>query len=238
MPMNRILILDNSIDHNVYRPLEDWVPLLLFSSESFRASEGQLPPSLDPYSHIILTGSEASVLDDADWITAEEELIRLAVRMGKVILGSCFGHQMIARSLFGMDTVRRRDRVEVGWPDIRVVKSDPLVGQSGQVTHCFVFHFDEVYNLPEDETTVLAQSSECRSQAFKLNRKPVWGIQPHPEIGIVGGLRLLEALGEGYCYQRQDFLHAKQDPPRDSGWIIPLMRAFQRVSPLDPETAK
>ena len=56
--MDRILILDNAIDHTVYDPLEHWKPLLLLPFDSFRASAGELPSSLDAYSHIILTGSE------------------------------------------------------------------------------------------------------------------------------------------------------------------------------------
>jgi len=229
--MNRVLIVDNSIDHEIYEPVEHWTPLLLFPSDSFHASYGEFPSSLDPYSHIILTGSEASVLEKADWISAEEELIRTAVGMGKVILGSCFGHQMIARSLFGMNAVRRLEKPEFGWPDITVVQSDPFLGQKKEVIHSFVLHYDEVSNLPNHEATVLARSSECPIQAFKLRQKPVWGVQPHPEIGIVEGLRLLEKTGGNRSSGRRGFLEMNQAPVRDSGWIIPLMRAFQETSP-------
>lgn len=236
--MNRILILDNSIDHSVYQPLEHWKPLLLFPFDSFHVSAGELPSSLDPYSHIIVTGSEASVLDKADWIVAEEELVRTGVRKGRVILGSCFGHQMIARSLFGINSVKRMEKAEIGWSGIEVVKSDSLVGQSDQIIHSFVLHFDEVCNLPKHEATVLARSSRSGIQAFKLRRRPVWGIQPHPEIGIVEGLRLLaKLLGRELC-QRQYLLQTRQSGPKDSGWIVPLMRAFQKTRPSVSDSAR
>ncbi|MBW2059031.1 MAG: type 1 glutamine amidotransferase [Deltaproteobacteria bacterium] len=238
--MNRILILDNSIDHGVYQPLEHWKPLLLFPFDSFRVSAGEMPGSLDPYSHVIVTGSEASVLGDLDWILAEEELLRLAVGMGKVILGSCFGHQMIARSLFGKETVRRMKEPEIGWSRIRIIRGDSLVGRAGQYVHTFLLHFDEVCGLPKQEATVLARSARCRVQAFKLRQRPVWGIQAHPEIGIVEGLRLLGSLLENDEHRRRYLARAERSCPRDSGWIVPLMRAFQqsqssaKVSESDP----
>ena len=44
---------------------------------------------------------------------AEMDLIRTAVNQGKVILGSCFGHQIIAGALFGMGAVRSRKGPEI-----------------------------------------------------------------------------------------------------------------------------
>jgi hypothetical protein len=105
--MNRILFLDNSLHNDTYRPLIYWEALLLFPYDLFRVSAGELPHELDSYSHILITGSAASVLDDAEWMRAEVDLIQKAVNKGKVILGSCFGHQIIARSVFGMDAVRK-----------------------------------------------------------------------------------------------------------------------------------
>ena len=116
--MNRILFLDNSIDGDVYQLLPYWEPLILFPYDLFRVSDEQWPDGLDSYSHILITGSSARVLDDTVWMKAEAELIKRAVNEGKVILGSCFGHQMLARSLVGMDAVRRREKPEIGWPDI------------------------------------------------------------------------------------------------------------------------
>jgi len=231
MIMNRILILDNSLNHDVYNPLEHWNPLLLFPSDSFRASAGELPPSLNAYSHIIVTGSEASILDNCEWMVAEEKLLRIAVTMGKVILGSCFGHQIIARSVFGPNAVRRMEEPEFGWLEIEVLKNDPLLGQSGQIIHSFVCHFDEVYDLPKDEATVLARSPRCSIHAFKLRDGSVWGIQPHPEMGIVGGLAFLERIGGSEVPDREYFLQTTQALPKDSGWIVPLMREFQKTRP-------
>ena len=191
-----------------------------------------MPPDLEPYSHILITGSAASVLDDTEWMQAEADLIRKAVKIGKVILGSCFGHQIIARSLFGMNAVRKRKKPEIGWPDIQIVSSDPLFGQSGRTLHSFIFHYDEVCTLPEEKATIIARSKECDTLIFKVKARPVWGTQPHFEMGIVQSLRYLDKFKGNQVPDRQIFFGSAQYMPRDSGWVIPLMKAFHETHPL------
>lgn len=128
--------------------------------------------------------------------------------------------------------------MEIWWPDIEVVENDSLLGKSAQIIHSFVLHFDEVCNLPKHEAAVLAHSSRCDIQAFKLRQRPVWGVQPHPEIGIVEALRFLDKLVGSELLQRQYFLHAKQSAPKDSGWIVPLMREFQKTPPSGSDSAR
>ena len=228
--MNRILILDNSTDREVYNPVEHWKPLLLFPFDAYAASSGEFPSSLDPYSHVLVTGSPVSILEEDNWMVSEQEIIRAAVGEGKVILGSCFGHQLIARSLFGKEVVRKREKPEIGW-DITVIETDPLLGEAGRTLNALILHFDEVCNLPDDRAAVLARSSECDTLAFKVRGKPVWGIQPHPEIGIVESLKLIEILAGDQLPEPKYFLKASPSLPRDSGWVVALMREFQKVQP-------
>jgi GMP synthase-like glutamine amidotransferase len=231
-PMSRILFLDNSIDEDVYQPLAYWEPVLLHPYEFFRVSAGQWPDGLDAYSHILITGSTASVLDDTAWMQAEVELIQKAVDKGKVILGSCFGHQIIARSLFGMDAVRRREKPEIGWPDIQIVARDSLLGDSGRTISGFVFHFDEVCKVSQEQAIVIARSADCEILAFKLKNRPVWGIQPHFEIGIVEGLQLIDRSLGDEIPAKQYFFNSIENRPQDSGWIVPLMKAFHETHPV------
>jgi GMP synthase-like glutamine amidotransferase len=231
-PMNRILFLDNSLDDDPYQPLSYWDPLLLFPYDLFRVSAGELPHELESYSHILITGSAASVLDDTEWMQVEIDLIQKAERKGKVILGSCFGHQIIARSLFGMDAVRKREKPEIGWPDIQIVCSDALLGESGRTLHSFIFHYDEVCALPEEKASIIARSKECDILAFKVKERPVWGIQPHFEMGIVQSLRYIDNFKGNQVPDRQIFFSAVEYMPKDSGWVIPLMKAFHETHPV------
>lgn len=230
--MDRILFLDNSIKNDLYKPLTYWEPVLLLDFDSYRASAGELPHDLDDYSHIFISGSSASVLDNADWIEAEQELIRTAVDQGKVVVGSCFGHQIIARALFGDGAVRKRRALDVGWPEIEILADDALLGEAGSKIYGYVFHYDEVCKIDENEATVIARSEACEILAFKLKDRPVWGIQPHFEMGIVDGLKFLELVkGEGVP-DRPSLLNSVKNYPQDSGWIIPLMKAYHNARPL------
>lgn len=229
--MARLLFLDNSIPDDLYHPLSYWQPLLLLPFDVCRVCHGELPARIADYSHIFISGSTASVLDDSDWMQAEMQLIRAAVDGGRVMLGSCFGHQIIARALFGPRAVRRRAAPEIGWPDIEIIADDLLLGKAGRTLHGFLFHFDEVCDLPPDRATVLARSASCEILAFKIKDRPAWGLQPHLEMGIVEALKFLDLVqGEGIP-QRKSFFSAPEKFPRDSGRIIALMKAFQQTHP-------
>jgi GMP synthase-like glutamine amidotransferase len=231
--MNRILFLDNSTENDLYKPLSYWEPVLLFEFDSYRASAGELPEDLAAYSHLFISGSSASVLDNADWIKAEQELIRTAVDQGKVIMGSCFGHQIIARALFGDGAVRKRPALDVGWPEIEILTDDALLGAAGSKIYGYVFHYDEVCQIDEKDATVIARSKACEILALKLNDRPVWGIQPHFEMGIVEVLKFIERIKGDGIPDRPSLLNSVENYPRDSGWIIPLMKAYHQIRPLE-----
>jgi len=184
---------------------------LLFDFDSYRASAGELPDDLGAYSHIFISGSTASVLDNVDWIHAEQELIRTAVAQGKVIMGSCFGHQIIARALFGDGAVRKRPSLDVGWPEIEILADDALLGAAGSKIYSHVFHYDDVCQIDERNATV---------------------IQPHFEMGIVEGLKFIEWVKGNGIPDRSTLINSVENYPQDSGRIIPLMKAYHTARPL------
>ena len=131
-----------------------------------------------------------------------------------------------------MEALRKQEIPEIGWPEIEIIADDPLFGKAGRSINGFVFHFDEVCNLPENQATVVARSSECKILGFKLNNKPVWGIQPHFEMGIVEGLKYLDTVSGAQIPERQSFFRSNNRLPKDSGWIAPLMKAFHDARPI------
>ncbi len=92
--------------------------------------------------------------------------------------------------------------------------------------------YDEVCKIDEDEVTVIARSEACEILAFKLKNRPVWGIQPHFEMGIVEGLKFIEWVQGDGIPDKQSFFISAENYPKDSGWIIPLMKAFHNARPL------
>jgi GMP synthase-like glutamine amidotransferase len=219
----RVAIIDNSIDPGVYRPVEHWSRHLTVPWDAFVARDGRLP---DPaaYSHFILTGSEASILEREPWVDVEAGIVREAVAAGAAVLGSCWGHQLLAFALAGESHVRRCDRPEIGWVPIRVDKENELLGPTG-TPYTFSVHYDEVRDLPAP-FEILASTDTCPIQAFRLGGQPVWGLQCHPEVDIPTGLRFLHDLVDCGFKGRDFLLEALRQPPRDSGLILRIVRTF------------
>jgi GMP synthase-like glutamine amidotransferase len=219
-----VAIVDNAIEPALYRPVEHWSRLLEVPWRAFTAREGRFPGPAE-FSHLILTGSEASILEREPWVDAEAALVREAVAAGTAVLGSCWGHQLIAFALAGEGRVRRAARPEIGWIPIRLERSSRLLGPAGPTAFAFSSHFDEVFGLGES-FEVLASSEGCAIQAFRVAGRPVWGLQFHPEIDIKTGRRFIrDLLGCGFK-GRDALLEAERQTPRDSGLITRIVGAF------------
>ncbi len=230
----RVAIVDNSIDPSVYNPVAHWNAFLGVPSESFRAPEGKLPALEDGFSHIILTGSEASIVEREPWVSEEVRFVRHALSRNLPLLGSCYGHQLLALALAGPDRVRRSPRPEVGWVPIQVVRKSDILGEKGTI-YAFSSHFDEVTGLGR-EFRILASSPDCRIQAFELRRRPVWGIQFHPEIDIPSARKFMTRILLRSPKNASLFEMALRQTPRDSGLIRKIVRTFLDAFPSGSRT--
>jgi GMP synthase-like glutamine amidotransferase len=215
------LVLDNFIDDEYAgyfsRYLKDDIV-------TFKASSLQFPENMDDYDHIIVSGSEDSVLNDKGYIHREMELIRECVDRGISILGICFGHQLIARALLGLESVRRAAYLEIGWKMVTVHRKNPLLEGISDEFHIFNSHFDEVCNL-SDDFEVQASSELCGVQVFQVKNKPVWGIQFHPEIDVESGRKSIEKLKQQFPDLDFDFDRAIREV-NDSGISKRLFENF------------
>jgi len=220
----RLAIIDNAMDHSVYTPVEHWRKHLPMEGETFRAPAGEFPDLQDGYTHLILTGSEASTMERESWVDDEIELVQKAVAGGLAVLGSCWGHQLLALALSGPENVRRCDEPEMGWLPIRISVDNLLLGKKGRI-YAYTVHFDEVVGLGGD-FRVLASTPQCPVHAFQLRGRPIWGVQSHPEIGMPDGRELFRKfLGQG-SPAAPLFQAALASPARDSGAIHGIIDAF------------
>ena len=228
-----VAIVDNSVFPDVYRPVDHWSRYIDVPWQAFAARRGRLP---DPggFSHIILTGSEASIVEPGPWVDAEAAMARDAVARGRAVLGSCWGHQLLAHALAGRRHVRRAAAPEIGWIAVRLVRTSELLGPAGETPWVFSSHFDEVCDLPP-EFEVLASTEACAVQASRLRGRPVWGLQCHPEIDIPTGLRFCRDLVEKGFKGRDAYLAAQAGAPRDSGLIRRIVPAFLAARPTRVE---
>lgn len=220
----KIAIIDNSLDPSLYDPTTHWSTYLDVTWESFRAPEGLFPNLNNGFSHLILTGSEASILERENWVHDEAEVVEEALEKDLSILGSCWGHQLLAFILCGPAHVRRSPRPEVGWIPIQIEQDSPFLGPRRRI-FSFSIHFDEVVSL-ESDFDILASSKYCPVQAFQWKKRAVWGIQIHPEINIEEGKILLKNLTSLRSKTSPYFEEALKQRPKDSGLIHLLVRNF------------
>lgn len=180
-PSARVLILNNSLNRPIYQPVRQWkrhldgVPV-----DAVHMPSAKHAPSLDGYTHIIITGSTASLVEPPEWVNAEVAVVQEAAKRGLAILGSCFGHQMLVYALSGSEYVERAASAEVGWVAVEMSENDPLFADLPNPWHTFAWHYDEVID-PPSPWRVLGSTSICDVHVIRYGDAPIWGLQSHPE---------------------------------------------------------
>jgi GMP synthase-like glutamine amidotransferase len=222
----RVLILDGCIYPEFYKPSDEWRSLLEdVPSDAVHLPSGEPVPDIEPYSHVIITGSEASISKPEPWFELEIDAIRDAFALGKPIFGSCFGHQMLAVALSGPEHAGPSPTPELGWAPVEVTARDELFDGLPNPLWAFVSHFDEVRD-PPSPWLVLARSAGCAVQAMRYGTRPIWGVQAHPEIPPEHGRVLLEGFLEKAPERAELIRNALAQTPRDDALALALTRRF------------
>ena len=95
------------------------------------------------------------------------------------ILGICLGHQIIAQAYggeIGAAGIESYAKIQINIKD----ENDIFQGIGDTMT-VWASHKDEVKKLPEG-FKILANSPICDIEAMKHQKKPLYGIQFHPEV--------------------------------------------------------
>ena len=178
----RLLLLDNAIHRRLLHPYRHWAQhVRAIPFDLVNVPSGCSIPSIDNYTHLLVAGSETSIVEPKSWFEPEAETIRAAVRRRLPVLGSCFGHQMLVYALSGPESLARAARPEIGWTALQILQDDDLLAGLPNPWHAFSYHFDEVVD-PPNPWRVLARSRDCATQVLRYEDLPVWGIQAHPEM--------------------------------------------------------
>jgi len=145
---------------------------------------GEALPALDGLSGAVLTGSQATVTEHADWSERTADWLRRAVLRGLPILGICYGHQLLAYALGG-EVGNNPQGSEFGTVTAQLKRSartDWLLGGFGEAIKVQTSHSQSVLKLPPD-ARVLASSDMDPHLAFVVHEN-VWGVQFHPEFDV------------------------------------------------------
>lgn len=227
----RILVVSNAVHPLLFRPQWHWLAHLRdVQTCLLNLPSGEPLPDLTPFTHVILTGSEASILQPRPWFSSEVQLIQDAVERGIPVLGSCFGHQMLVYALSGSGYVRSAEVPEIGWADVEMLDTDLLFAGLPNPWRTFVYHFDEVV-APPAPWVRLGRTNRCRTHVLRFGHRPVWGIQAHPEISSRKAKLFMRAtllMGRGPAKR---ILHALRNAPKRNNVAARIVHNFLDYRP-------
>lgn len=182
----KVLVIDNTLDRDSWgcASLRSFV-MKSPDRTAFvrRAPESDLPDSPGKFDRIILSGSRTSCLEEGSWVSRLDEFLKVALNLGKPILGVCYGHQALNRVLGGKSVLRKGPKGEFGWTKIQLIEPAPLFTGLADEFWSFSSHYEEIATLPKGMRH-LAKSADCQIQACRLEDRPVYGIQFHPEKNL------------------------------------------------------
>lgn len=95
------------------------------------------------------------------------------------MIGICLGHQLIAK-VFGGE-VGKGSMGGYSEVEVRIIEQDDLFAGIPEKIKVWASHMDEVKELPES-FKVLAESDICKIEAMKHKKRPLYGVQWHPEV--------------------------------------------------------
>jgi len=140
---------------------------------------------LDKVDMVMLGGSgDYHVIDKGEWLEVVLEFLRELASSDKPTFGSCWGFQAFAKALGGK-VIEDPKRAELGTLPMTLTeegKQDPIFGQLRSPFRVVIGHMIIVDELPPGAIR-LVSSKLVENEAFRLDGKPIYCTQFHPELG-------------------------------------------------------
>ncbi|MFH1425875.1 MAG: glutamine-hydrolyzing GMP synthase [Candidatus Kerfeldbacteria bacterium] len=118
-------------------------------------------------------------------------------KLGKPMLGFCYGHQLMAKVLGG--EVASQHNREYGKAIMTVEGDSPIFkGLTGE-EQVWMSHWDAVTKVPEG-FTIVGTTPECPVTAMANDTTKIYGFQYHPEVNhTTSGMKMLENFVFDIC---------------------------------------
>jgi GMP synthase-like glutamine amidotransferase len=205
-----------------------------WSIDIFNTVQGQYPASFDVYNAVLLTGSRADSFSQEPWVLALRQRVEHLLQAKKMLVGVCFGHQLIALCL-GAPV----GRAPQGWGTGRMNYQWHAPGlpqaQGRSEFALLASHQDQVFELPPG-ATLLASSAFCPVAAFAVEQH-VFCVQPHPEFVEDYSAYLLNKrrtqLGESLYHASHDSLALGHDGLQVARMMVAFVEGHRAGAALD-----
>jgi GMP synthase-like glutamine amidotransferase len=191
-------------------------------------------PGLDDFDLLVILGGPMNIYeeDQYPWLKAEKKFIANAVENGKLVLGLCFGAQLLADAL-GARVYKSRYK-EIGWHPVSLTEAakDSRVFSRLPITFT-PFHWHEyTFEIPPGCKRV-AESEGCVNQAFECEDRLI-GLQFHIEPSTESLKRVItccgDKIGKGkYVQSPDEMLNDKSSLGELASVMTLLMEGLERI---------
>ena len=168
--------------------------------DAYYVSKNYFPDDIGRYDAILVTGSPCSVHDTDDWIARLADLIREAADREIRVIGSCFGHQLVAR-VFGGDVGYNEHGWLIGNFAVHITRSYDWMRPDATVTGMYHFNQERVTRLP-DAAMAFAHTDTYADFGYTIGDN-VMCFQGHPEQSRLSMVNFLKTTDTVTPEQRE-----------------------------------
>lgn len=203
--------------------METLNPFGSFEYQQFNAVAQELPPADDNCEGYIITGSTHDAYSDQAWIHNLADWIRQCDENKKMLLGICFGHQIISLALGG--SVQKSEKGwGIGMSVNEIAANYSWMIPAAETLNLLVSHQDQVIEKPSSMETI-ASSDFCPNYMLKKDDH-ILTVQGHPEFSVEFDRKLVERKRSRLTETQYDHALTSLELPAHSAIVMQWFAQF------------
>ncbi|MCB9802573.1 type 1 glutamine amidotransferase [Candidatus Nomurabacteria bacterium] len=175
---------------------------------------------VNDFDAVFIGGSSDVTVTDPEkfpFLSSAYQLLQKCAETNIPVFASCFGIQMLSEA-FGGKVIIDKDNKELGTFRIYLepeAREDHLLSHLPETFLAVLGHKERIERLPEN-FVVLAKSKKCPYQIIRMQDKPIYGFQFHPEMNKKDFVNRLERYQTVYVDDQnslQNIIDQAEDTP-------------------------